>query len=473
MSGTPDSGFGLSVSYAGDLLVAGAPSTGAGEVRSFVVNQSGDMELQSIVAGEEDGSRFGEAVDLTGNVMIVGAPSVLASGTPTEAGGAYVFEYRGESVGFVQVGPLVRGDEAGVDANSELGSSVAVSVVGDKVRIAMSAPRSNLGTSLSGRVYTFERSLSADEEDWIPIGVAQIVGERSDDLFGSSLDMSNDGSTFVAGAPGSGDGSGYALGYLYEESAETPWSLVLTVNGKESGEQMGSSVAILSDSGDTIAVGAPGFQNGAGRVQVFERGSNNIYEQVGSDIVGSPGDRLGKAGSLSGSRTIDLFSVVVGTQSGYVKRFDFNKGSNSWKEQYEALDTGFGNGVTSLTSSGSNYIAVSGGNDNAVSVYTAVPRDDKPPTGPAPTPIAAPVAPPTTAPVATDQPTLADPETFAPTFGNLIGWERIGGPFSVDLPTSGFGNMVALTDSLALVGAPFALSATGAVLAYAPDGNHT
>ena len=64
------------------------------------------------------------------------------------------------------------------------------------------------------------------------------------------------------------------------------------------GSRAGESVAI-SDSGDVVAVGAPWFAEG-GRVRMYVRSSTTLWPQLGNDILGEAGGRLGSRVALSG-----------------------------------------------------------------------------------------------------------------------------------------------------------------------------
>ena len=64
------------------------------------------------------------------------------------------------------------------------------------------------------------------------------------------------------------------------------------------GSGAGESVAI-SDSGDVVAVGAPYFAEG-GRVRMYVRSSTTLWPQLGNDILGEAGGRLGSRVALSG-----------------------------------------------------------------------------------------------------------------------------------------------------------------------------
>jgi hypothetical protein len=314
--------------------------------------------------------------------MIVGAPYLFADTSPLIAtGGAYVYEMM--DGGWVQLGSTIRGDEDLLAVNGDFGFSVAVSESYNGFRrVSVGAPMSRSRdpesgrvNQESGRVYTFEGPLGGE---WVHIeDGAPIVGERAGDRFGYSLDMSKGGSTFISGAPGGdlNEDPGYVLAYRYVGTEGAPWEIIFAAAGLEPNEEFGSSVALLTDNGDTFAVGAPGFQDGSGRVQVYQLGVNGLYKKVGPDIVGGIGDRLGERGTLGRGKSVEKVSVVAGTAAGEVKFYGWEEATNTWEETFETLKTAFDHGVTSLSvaGEGSNFFAVGGALDNVpvVAVFAA------------------------------------------------------------------------------------------------------
>jgi LPXTG-motif cell wall-anchored protein len=130
---------------------------------------------------------------------------------------------------------------------------------------------------------------------------------------GYSVAMSADGLTLVVGAPAGendpGDVSGIAYVYDWNEDLRE-WISEELIEGEREDERFGAAVAMSAD-GKRIAVGAPApFSSGIGLVRVFDRSGTN-WVQVGSDIVGSAGDRFGwsVAMSANGDR------IVIGAPS--------------------------------------------------------------------------------------------------------------------------------------------------------------
>ena len=127
-----------------------------------------------------------------------------------------------------------------------------------------------------------------------------LAGAVTGDLVGWSVDVANDGNTAVAGAPNaSGGGAAYV-------NVSTAWGTgyKLTGTGTAAGSEFGYAAAISGD-GETIAIGAPGHDNGAGTVFVFARGTAwnaaaaSAITLSATSADANPGDRFGESVSVS------------------------------------------------------------------------------------------------------------------------------------------------------------------------------
>jgi hypothetical protein len=439
--------------------------------------------------GEQEGSGFGWSVDVSGTIAAIGSPFLFIIDAPTEAGGVYVYEYSDSN--WLQVGETLRGDEDVFAANEAFGYAVSVAVTENSYRVVVGAPISNLNDFEIGRVYTFEWPIE-DGSAWAGIESTALLGERGGDRFGSSVAISKDGTAFIAGGPGGDlhDEPGLVFVYQYVgESATGAWEMVFSIAGTEVNERFGASVAMLSVNGDTFAIGAPDYKSGSGRVTVYRRGDGGVYQQLGSDIVGERGDRLGEANVLSGSSNGNSVQVVVATAKGRVVRYDYSVQLQSWSMVYEELDPAY-SAVTSISVSGTNSgsIAIGSEVDGAVSIYKTSengeadeqsPEPVSPAASPAESPTLSPVAPsapptietatPVSAPVSISESSAPSvpQQTSPPTFDSRLEWSIAGGPFRVEIPQSGFGSSIAMSSTLLAVGAPFTLSESGSVHTYA------
>ncbi|GAX17797.1 hypothetical protein FisN_24Hh133 [Fistulifera solaris] len=363
--GDPSSGFGNSVAIDGDILAAGLPTRESGMMHSYILDESEASSAPQIVAGEEDSSGFGWSVGVADMTAVVGAPFLLIEDTPTPGGGAFVYTYNSST--WIQVGAALRGDEDVFSANEEFGSSVSIAVTENTYRVVIGAPLSNLNDFEIGRVYTFEKSLRSTGP-WITMETDPLLGERSGDRFGSAVALSNDGTTFIAGSPGSDLHSDPGTAFVYKYNG-FDWELAFAIGGFESDEGLGSSVAMLSNDGDTFAIGAPNYGNESGRVLVFRKSMNGLYAQVGDEIVGESGDKIGAMNLLGGTVSATGIQVLAATSQGKVRRYDYVEKFGNWSTVFEEVDPGFAR-VASISVSGSGASSlVVGTTDGKVTVY--------------------------------------------------------------------------------------------------------
>jgi WD40 repeat protein len=230
------------------------------------------------------------------------APVVLAtsSGSVTLADR---FEYLAAPRGWEMVGSTIRGS-----GSWEWGESVDLSADGHIM--VMSSPYADASVSQSGAVRVYERTGSG----WVQRGV-DIAGSETNEKFGSSVAISQDGSIVAVGAREfSGTGGDDRIGAVrvYRWSGGT-WALVGAEIRGSLGDTafFGRSVALSSD-GETLAVGA----NGADAVRVY-RLTGGSWVQLGSDLVGGAGNTFGWSVALSadgetvavGAHAVDIVQV--------------------------------------------------------------------------------------------------------------------------------------------------------------------
>lgn len=283
--------FGLSVSVAGDVLVAGAmhdttrgPEAGAAYVFQ---NEGGAWIERATVIGSDTGPyhRFGSSVASDGSVLLIGASRYRSN-----TGAAYVF--RDGPAGWSEEQRLLASD-------GTFGRffGAATSVSGD--RAAVTSWLGGGGNSGTGAAYMFRYNGSVWSEQQKLVPSDAQVG----DLFGS--DVSLDGSVVVVGAPGEpGFSSGAA--YVFRTDGLT-WAQEqkLEASDAELDDYFGRYVAV---SGDTIVVGASGdddLGSSAGAAYVFRfDGTTWIEEQKLLANDGRRQDSFGTGVAIDGERIV-------------------------------------------------------------------------------------------------------------------------------------------------------------------------
>jgi FG-GAP repeat len=138
---------------------------------------------------------------MTNNMLVVGAPFVVSPGTTTPVGAVYVYGYFGENNTtentFQPFGNSTLFSGSGIfAAYEEFGSSVSVNE--DNSFIVVGAPKSSTQVlNATGRFYIYQLNGLGTSWDMI----FNQTGSVANGYFGTSVDISNDGSHCVVGAP--------------------------------------------------------------------------------------------------------------------------------------------------------------------------------------------------------------------------------------------------------------------------------
>ena len=323
--------FGTSVSMSADgtTFVVGARynfvvnGAGTGYVRVYKFNSTINMYSQFglDIFGETDGELFGTSVSMSadGTTFVVGA--IFNDGL---IGYVRVYKLNSTINTYAQIGMDIDG-EANLD---NFGYSVSMS--GDGITFVVGAPFNGINGANSGHVRVFKFNSTINMYDQVGL---DIDGEAAGDLFGSSVSMSADGTTFVVGATGhdgiNGTDSGHVRVYKFNSTLNTYTQLGLDLDGEAAGDLFGRSVSMSGD-GTTFVVGAT-LNDGingtdSGHVLVYKFNSAlNTYAQVGLDIDGeAEGDWFGRSVSMSADGTTFVVGALFndginGTKSGHVR----------------------------------------------------------------------------------------------------------------------------------------------------------
>lgn len=309
---------GASVSMGDQNTVAiGAPlnsgvSSFSGHVRVYSWNGAWQQKGLDI-DGTNTGDEFGSAVSMANpNRLAVGAPSARQ---------VSVYNWTG-STWSILGGPFngrSNGDQFGSAVDMPNSNAVAIGAPQDgSIRINQGYVRVNIYNGLT----------------WTRRG-SDINGSNAGDFFGTSVAMANS-ATIAIGAQ-KPSASGYARVLRWNGTQWLPKGA--DILGENTNDRFGSSIAMPTE--NTIAVGAPlNAQNGtaSGHVRVFDW-NGTTWIQRGSDIDGDTTFNLfGTAISMQDSLTIAISAPRANgnsTESGVVKVFYWN-GSN-WVQQGRAI----------------------------------------------------------------------------------------------------------------------------------------
>jgi len=274
------------------------------------------------------------------------------------------------------------------DMADSFGTSVAVSEDGTTAIIGANADEDPNGDN-AGSAYVFTDS----DGSWSQ--ATKLTADDGDggDSFGASVALTADGTTAVIGADGDEDPNGEdsvyggaGSAYVFEESDDT-WSqsAKLAANDGDGGDSFGSSVAV-SDDGTTAVVGANNDEDpngdGAGSAYVFTDSDGSWSQQA--KLFADDGDyddRFGDSVALSDDGTTAVIGAYddedpngVYAGSAYV----FTDSGGSWSQQAKLTaddgteDDWFGKSVTVSADASTAIVGapeVSRGGDGAAYVF--------------------------------------------------------------------------------------------------------
>lgn len=317
-----DTSYGHAVTLVGEFLVVGEPRGNTAQIGNVAIfDRSGSWRSTEFGLAQNTlqfGYSLASAIVNGKSSIIVGAVDTKDEDNLARFGSAHFYE-QGET-GWNAVGGIIRPTLLLPEAGGAFGASVAMA--GAVRRIVVGAPSSSLDLENidTGRVYTFEY----DGADWKWLS-APIIGSTAGQMLGASVDISVDGTRMLIGAPGGRSGDGTA--YFYEwKGAE--WHQILTMRGANGQrEALGSTVKIISEDGRTVAFGGPNLDD-KGVIKVFQESESfpGLFLQMGSDIEGTAGERIG--GTLSGAKN----RIAFGTDTGSFRVLQHN--GTTWTEVY-------------------------------------------------------------------------------------------------------------------------------------------
>ena len=156
-------------------------------------------------------------------------------------------------------------------------------------------------------------------KNWEQTGVS-INGEAANDKSGTSVSLNSTGDIVAIGSPVN-DSVGVDAGQtrIYQKNSEDIWEqLGSDINGQAEGDQSGKSVS-LNSAGDIVAIGSPrndsvGEDAGQTRIFIYSDGS---WTQLGSDINGErANDQSGTSVSLNSAGDIVAIGAPLNDRTG-------------------------------------------------------------------------------------------------------------------------------------------------------------
>ncbi|MEJ2138357.1 MAG: hypothetical protein P8Y61_02715 [Gammaproteobacteria bacterium] len=321
-------GSAVALSDDGTVMVVGSPfedSDGnlesdnsiddAGAAYVFV-RSAGEWSQQQYLKAENPGVKdlFGSAVAISGdgNTLAVGAfgEDGGADGingnqlddSELSAGAVYVFTRSGDN--WTQQAYIKSSESA---ANHQFGIALALNQNGSRLAV---------GAAGNEAVYTFDLQANA----WSQQSKLQASNGEAGDEFGIAVSLNGEGTILAVGAwleDGNGvDEANNSVGdsgavYVFARSGDTwaaPEYLKASPGNVDAGDAFGRALDI-NDTGDLLAVGAPGENEDRGRVYVVADTGNSWEEdEILSASNADPGDAFGSAVALA-AQSGDLIYV--------------------------------------------------------------------------------------------------------------------------------------------------------------------
>ena len=320
-----------------------------------------------IIVGLSNDDQFGWDLALSSDGRVVAGSSIASDESGINNGQVRLFELSNNTNRWLQKGFAINGQTLGSE------SGYSISLAGNGNRIAIGAWKDNLNGTNAGavRVYDFSSSVS----DWRQQGQT-IAGESGtyegyatalslDGLtlasgclnvnnanniinagqvktftwsgttwenkgiiqgadisylyFGRSLKLSANGNTIVVGAPGYNIHAITNVGQAYVYRYQTTWTqLGQTLVGISGSDEFGASVAISND-GTIVSIGSDNNSNNRGHVRVFAY-ANNYWNQVSNVLSGKTSTSKAGIHALSGDGT-----TLIQSNNTYNSVYGINK----------------------------------------------------------------------------------------------------------------------------------------------------
>jgi len=380
------SGGSVSLSANGMTLAIGSPfnddngdDSGCVNIFNWDNSTSNWINTGQSIHGEA-GDWTGWSVDLSNNGKVIAIGAIFNRLDNDGSGIVRVYELEEDTMSWNQLGRGIDGE----DANDASGASVAVS--GDGRTLAIGAPGNSANGLSSGhvRVYRF------DGADWGQLG-RNINGDKAGDGLGSSLAISTDGLSLAVGSPfndNNGDDSGNVKVYLWLDDAFDWKQVGQIIQGELIGDQSGSSVD-LSDDGTTLAIGATYHDgsngNNSGNTRIYKWGDDtSSWEQLGQSIDGAAaGDQAGSVTLSADGKTVAIGAIFndgqYGKDSGSVRIYGLDSATLNWRKVGQDIDgeaAGDWSGRSVALSAEGNVVAIgatyNNGNHGTHSGHTRV-----------------------------------------------------------------------------------------------------
>jgi hypothetical protein len=296
-----------------------------------------------------------------------GSVSISGDGNTVIAGGFADYGFVGAAWIFARSGNVwtQQGPKlvgTGTVGAAYIGGSVSLSSDGNTAVVGGSSDN-----NYAGAVWIFTRTAGMWAQQGSKILGTGTIGSAR---FGFSAAISADGNTIIVGGPDDDSGAGAAWIFARNGSVWTQQGSKLVGTGAVGASQRGISVSISAD-GNTAIVGGPNDNTAIGAAWVFTR-SGGVWTQQGSKLVGTgfTGSAIALGNSVSLSTDGNIALVGGPVDNGAIgATWVFTRTAGVWTQQGPKL-VGTGSwgqayqGASVSISSNGNTVLVGGFSDN-------------------------------------------------------------------------------------------------------------
>lgn len=311
-------GYSVAINGVGNVIAVSAPNDGpsnAGIVRVYEYIESEGHYIWSQVGGvgtrdlsdDHLDSFFGHSISLnaSGNTVVVGAKDYDIGGNNT-AGAVLVFSLNDDNW------ELVGNEIEGNNIEDNFGYRVKLNGVGNIVAVSAISGEANGGALNAGLVKVYQY-VEDDTNDWVKMG-QNLGGEATGDGFGSGIDLNTDGDIIAIGAPRNDNNGNTDAGYVqvYQFTGGSWEQIGDDIVGDEASGEFGTIVS-LNSIGDTLAISGPFDDTGganSGVVKVYKN-IGSTWTQLGQSITGGTSFAVDVWVSLNSDGTI----LAIGSEN--------------------------------------------------------------------------------------------------------------------------------------------------------------
>ena len=308
-SGADDLGAHVDLSSGGNIVTFSDPSTSQGVGKIFQYAWNGSYWVKNIdeVTNDVAGTFFGRRFFVTEDGSKILSESSTASRFSRWNVSRPTFSLNGGRLLSTQLGQAYAYDHVTTTGTVTFTGEVNPDVTSDYIVKYLVSNDLNLSEVVYQVVSVSGNFLQ------LCLDVVSFDESNTPSNLGWSASMSNDGERIAVGAPGYDNNTGMVKIYDFNRNTIN-WDLTQTIVGPTVSGSFGFAVCLSKD-GSRVAVGAP--DHGNGLVRVYEY--TNTWTQIGSDLSGTADGKFG-------------YSVALNLEGNYLtvgeprKAFDVNTG---------------------------------------------------------------------------------------------------------------------------------------------------